>query len=85
MPDLKSVIVHTWWRGSAFFKKAFTVIVLGLLTIQVLGSVEWGSWRWTGNIEPSILAVLGEALKPFFRPVRLGLEVSGSGDFRFCG
>ena len=38
------------------FQKTFTVIVLGLLTIQVLGSVEWGSWRWT------LFAVLYEVL-----------------------
>ena len=71
MPTLKSVIIHMWWRGSLFFKKVFFVIVLGLLAIQILGSIEWGTFQWIGveKIESSVLAAIGEFLRPLFTPL----------------
>ncbi|RLF14245.1 MAG: ferrous iron transport protein B [Thermoprotei archaeon] len=70
-PTFTSVLLHVWWRGSLFFKKALIVIVPGLLLIQVLGSIEYGTFKWVGSqyIESSVLAAIGRLFSPIFSPL----------------
>ena len=70
-PTFTSVLLHMWWRGSLFFRKALIVIVPGLLLIQVLGSIEYSTFTWVGSqhIESSVLAAIGRLFSPIFSPL----------------
>ena len=69
MPSLKVAVTYMWFRGSLFFKKAGTVILLGLLVIGVLASTDASTLSFTSDVERSLVAALGHALKPLFAPL----------------
>ena len=71
VPTMRVIITHAWWKVSLFFRKAFTVIVSGLLLIQILGSIEYGTFTWIGSthVDRSILAAIGKFLSPIFAPL----------------
>ncbi len=69
MPSLRVAATYMWFRGSLFFKKAGTVILLGLLVVAVLASVDASTLSFTSDVERSLVAALGRALEPLFAPI----------------
>lgn len=69
MPTLRSVLIHMWERGSAFVRKAGTIIVAVVILVWVLSSlpigVEYAS-------QESLIGRLGTFLAPVFRPAGFG-------------
>lgn len=68
-PSLRVALIQMWMRGSLFFKKARTVILLGLLIIGVLAVTDASTFIFTENVENSLVATLGRALQPLFAPL----------------
>ena len=78
MPRLKNIWHFVWDRTVSFFKKATSIIVVTTIIVWFLkaftfdltyiaGAVEEGL-----TIEDSILAAIGMALEPVFRPLGFG-------------
>ncbi len=69
MPTLKSTLLHMWERGSAFVRKAGTIIVAVVILVWVLSSlpagVEYAS-------QESILGRIGSFVAPVFKPAGFG-------------
>lgn len=66
IPELKSLLIHTWEKGKGFLKKAGTII----FSISV---IVWflSNFNTTGmvNINSSFLAVIGKFINPIFIPL----------------
>jgi len=71
-PRLRHIMLHTWFRLKVFMKRAGVVIVLVVLALGFLNSL--GSDGSFGNEDSrnSVLAGIGRAVTPIFRP--LGIE-----------
>ncbi len=67
-PSIKNAFSEAWNRGSLFFKKAGTIILVGLLVIGVLSTVTI-DMRPARDIEESVIAMIGEAFSPIFKPL----------------
>ena len=69
VPTLKSTFIHMWDRGSAFVKKAGTIIVAVVVLVWVLSSlpagVEYAS-------PASLLGRIGGFIAPVFQPAGFG-------------
>ena len=63
VPTLRSIVVHTWERGSMFIKKAGTIIIAGLVAIWALSNIPYGA-----PIEESLVGQFGKLLEPIFAP-----------------
>ncbi len=63
LPQVKSVLIHMWEKGSLFLKKAGTIIFVGVIFIWLLASlpagVEYAS-------KESLIGKLGSLLAPLF-------------------
>ena len=68
-PVLKVAFIHAWQRASLFFKKAGTIILIGLLVIGVLAITDAKTFAFTKNIDNSLVALLGKMLQPLFMPL----------------
>jgi len=68
-PSLKVAIVRMWDRGSLFFKKAGSVILIGLLIIGLLTITDASTYTFTTNPETSLIALFGKSLLPLFKPL----------------
>lgn len=68
-PSLRVALTQTWMRGSLFFKKAGTVILLGLIIVGVLAATDASTFAFTENVQNSLVAALGRALQPLFTPL----------------
>lgn len=70
VPTLKSTFIHMWDRGSAFIKKAGSIIVAVVILVWVLsslpGGVEYAS-------QASFLGRIGSFIAPVFRPAGFGI------------
>ncbi|AJA47466.1 ferrous iron transport protein B [Clostridium pasteurianum DSM 525 = ATCC 6013] len=69
LPELKSLLIHTWDKGKGFVKKAGTIIFSISVLIWLLSN-----FGFTGmvNIESSFLAGIGHILVPIFKPLGFG-------------
>ncbi|HHP50470.1 MAG TPA: ferrous iron transport protein B [Moorella mulderi] len=69
MPTAKSVLIHMWDRGSAFIRKAGTIILAVVILVWALANlpvgVEYAS-------EESWLGQLGSVFAPLFQPAGFG-------------
>lgn len=69
IPTLKSTFIHMWERGSAFIRKAGTIIFAVVILVWVLSSlpagVEYAS-------QESILGRIGNFIAPIFKPAGFG-------------
>jgi ferrous iron transport protein B len=69
IPTLKSTLIHMWERGSAFIRKAGTIILAVVILVWVLASlpagVEYAS-------QESILGRIGSFVAPVFNPAGFG-------------
>ena len=68
-PSLRVAVSYMWLRASLFFKKAGTVILLGLLVIGLLATTDASTLSFTEDVEHSLVAELGRALQPLFSPL----------------
>ncbi len=69
IPSLKVATTQMWVRASLFFKKAGTVILLGLLVVGLLATTDVSTLSFTQDIERSLVATIGHALQPIFAPL----------------
>ncbi|MDF2503844.1 ferrous iron transport protein B [Clostridium sp.] len=69
IPELRSLLLHTWDKGKGFVKKAGTIIFSISVIIWVLSN-----FGLTGkvDIESSFLASVGHLLAPIFKPLGFG-------------
>lgn len=74
VPSGRNVVLHTWERAKAFAYKAGTVILMATVILWVLmrftPSFELIDFAEAGS--KSILAVIGTAIAPLFRPLGFG-------------
>ena len=68
-PSLKVAAVRMWDRGSLFFKKAGTVILLGLIVIGILTTTNASTFAFTDNPEMAIISAIGKFFQPIFAPL----------------
>jgi len=73
-PTVGNLLRSMWERASSFIRKAGTVILLAAILIWFLSSfgVEEGSFGMVGDMENSILAVVGSAIAWIFIPLGWG-------------
>ena len=81
MPSARNVLRSMWERGWSFIKKAGTVILLSAIVLWFLQGFGWVEGKFTlldeGQLDTSILAVLGSIIAPVFAPL-------GWGDWRMA-
>ncbi|MDO5726190.1 MAG: ferrous iron transport protein B [Tissierellia bacterium] len=73
LPRLKGVIIHMWDKAKAFIIRAGTVIFISVIVIWFLQSFS-PSLKYIGveNMDDSILAAFGNAVKFIFKPLGFG-------------
>ncbi len=69
-PSLRNVVVQTWDRLKAFVKKAGTIILVASAVIWFTSSFNWSLQM--SDVSDSILASIGNFLKPLFVPLGWG-------------
>ena len=70
-PDMRVVFDEVWSCCTGFVKKAFTVILAASVVIWLLQNLDT-TFRFTSNIEESLLAQLGRLVAPLLAPVGFG-------------
>lgn len=73
IPQLKTVLLHTWERVKSFAIKAGTILFLACIIMWLLSSYGFGEEGF-GLVEPneSLLAAVGNALRWIFIPLGFG-------------
>jgi len=73
LPRVKGVLIHMWEKGKSFIKKAGTIIFVACAFIWVLQNFTWNFTFLGGeNVDDSILASIGNALRWIFIPLGFG-------------
>jgi len=72
IPTLKGVLIHMWEKSEAFIKKAGTIIFSIVVLVWALTNLPAGC-----DPENSILAMIGKAIAPIFKPAGFGNWQSG--------
>ncbi len=72
LPRFKGVVLHMWEKAKSFIKKAGTIIFTATVVIWFLQSFNWQLQYLGDNIEASILASIGNAVKWVFVPLGFG-------------
>ncbi|MCI6966210.1 ferrous iron transport protein B [bacterium] len=73
-PSAVNVLRSMWERGWSFIKKAGTIILASSILIWFLKSfgVVEGAFRMVEDMDASILAAIGGAIAPIFKPLGFG-------------
>lgn len=71
MPNLRSLILHTWDKVKGFIVKAGTVLFAASVILWFLQSFT-PSFALTQNADASIIAYIGRFLSPVFAPLGFG-------------
>ena len=73
-PSAVNVLRSMWERGWSFIKKAGTIILASSILIWFLKSfgVVEGTFRMVEDMDASILAAIGGAIAPIFKPLGFG-------------
>lgn len=69
IPELKSLLLHTWEKGKGFVKKAGTIIFSISVILWLLSNF---SFSGKVDIQYSFLAGLGHIIAPIFKPLGFG-------------
>ena len=69
IPELRSLLLHTWEKGKGFVKKAGTIIFSISVIIWLLSNF---SFSGKVDIQYSFLADLGHLIAPIFKPLGFG-------------
>lgn len=74
LPTAGNVLRSMWERGWSFIKKAGTIILLSTVVLWFLQSfgVENGSFGMIGDLDNSVLAIIGGVIAPLFAPLGWG-------------
>lgn len=71
LPSMKSVFLLMWEKAKDFIQKAFTVIFLATIIIWFLQTFDV-RLNVVSNSAESLLALIGKAISPIFRPLGFG-------------
>lgn len=66
LPELKSILLHTWEKGRGFLKKAGTIIFSISILVWFLSNFNFGGMT---NINNSFLSYIGKFISPVFKPL----------------
>jgi len=69
VPTLKGTFIHMWDRGSAFIRKAGTIIFGAVVLVWALASFPWGVEYAS---QGSLLGSIGSFIAPVFEPLGFG-------------
>ncbi len=73
LPRIKGLILHMWEKAKSFVKKAGTIIFATVLVVWVLQNFDFSFNYLAGeNIDSSMLAGLGNAIRWIFVPLGFG-------------
>ncbi|NLD33861.1 MAG: ferrous iron transport protein B [Clostridiales bacterium] len=74
LPGMGNVLRSMWERGFSFIKRAGTVILLSSIAIWFLKSYGWADGKFAAveDMDHSILAAIGGAVAPVFKPLGFG-------------
>lgn len=76
-PGFKNLMLHLWDKAKHFIKKAFTIILASTIAIWFLSHF---TPRWTfvpdEMMDQSILAMIGQLMKPLFTPLGFGSQLN---------
>ena len=78
LPQFRSLMVLLWDKAKHFVKKAFTVILASTIVIWFLTNFGW-NWRMVEEMDQSILASLGQLIRPLFTPLGFGSQLTAIG------
>jgi ferrous iron transport protein B len=78
IPTLKVTLIHMWERGSAFIKKAGTIIFAIVVIIWALSILPWGVEYAS---QESLVGRLGIFIAPIFAPCGFGTWEAGAALF----
>ena len=71
-------MVLLWDKAKHFIKKAFTVILASTIVIWFLTNFGW-NWRMVEEMDQSILASIGQLIRPLFTPLGFGSQLTTIG------
>ena len=79
-PQFKNLMLHLWDKTKHFIKKAFTIILASTIVIWFVSHFSWG-WNYLPDeaMNESILAGIGNLIRPLFTPLGFGSQLSGFG------
>ncbi len=70
MPTTKSILRHTWDKGSQYLKKMGTVILIASVIVWFLGAFPKGDYATTQEQqEHSYISYIGKAIEPVMTPL----------------
>ena len=72
VPGVRGVLIHMWERSRAFMIKAGTIIFTACVVIWLMTKFSWSFAFLGDDIDHSILASVGNALKWIFAPLGFG-------------
>lgn len=72
LPSIKGVWIHMWERAKGFVKKAGSIIFLANIILWFLMNFDLSLNFLDGNIDHSILASFGNAIKFIYKPLGFG-------------
>ncbi|MFA5311910.1 MAG: ferrous iron transport protein B [Methanomassiliicoccales archaeon] len=73
LPTAKGTLLHMWDRGSAYVKKAGTIIMIGSAAIWLLASLPWGV-EYGGDA--SYAGAFGRLLEPLVAPLGFDWKIA---------
>ncbi|MBD5091774.1 MAG: ferrous iron transporter B [Clostridiales bacterium] len=79
-PQFKNLMLHLWDKTKHFIKKAFTIILASTIVIWFISHFSWG-WNYLPDeaMNESILAGIGNLIRPLFTPLGFGSQLSSYG------
>lgn len=72
VPELGTLLKHTWEKGKGFVKKAGTIIFSVSVIIWLLSNFNLSGFIGIENINQSFLASIGNVIAPIFAPLGFG-------------
>lgn len=78
LPQFKSTMLLLWDKAEHFIKKAFTVILASTIVVWFISHFSW-NWEFLTDdqMTNSILANIGQLIKPLFVPLGFGITKYG--------
>ena len=77
-PQFRSLMVLLWDKAKHFIKKAFTIILASTIVIWFLTNFGW-DWHMVEEMDHSILASVGQLIRPLFTPLGFGSQLTAIG------
>ena len=77
-PQFRSLMVLLWDKAKHFIKKAFTIILASTIVIWFLTNFGW-DWHMVEEMDHSILASVGQIIRPLFTPLGFGSQLTAIG------